>query len=85
MCTILSSDSDREEVKAQQSIIKRYLGSHLLDPTKELSSLKVYDVWNFSRLKKRAGLFHRLSTSDKEYDKLEVSHNRYLAACLHPL
>jgi len=39
MCTILSSDSDREEVKAQQSIIKRYLGSRLLDPTKEPSSL----------------------------------------------
>lgn len=47
---ILNTDNPDAETKARQSIIKRYLGTHLLDSIEPPPSLKVYDVWKFSRL-----------------------------------
>jgi hypothetical protein len=50
MSTILKKENPDEETRAQQSIIKQYLGAHLLDPSQPPPSLNVSDVWNFSRL-----------------------------------
>jgi two-component system, chemotaxis family, response regulator Rcp1 len=50
MCTILAKENPNEAIRAQQSIIRQYLGGHLLDPTEPPPSRQVYDVWKFSRL-----------------------------------
>jgi hypothetical protein len=50
MCTILAKENPNEAIRAQQSIIRQYLGGHLLDPTELPPSRQVYDVRKFSRL-----------------------------------
>jgi hypothetical protein len=46
MYTILAKENPDEETQAQQSIIRQYLGGHLLDPTEPPPSRNVYDCGN---------------------------------------
>src|SRR5579871_6663136 len=49
MCLILAKENPDEDTAQKQSIIRRHLGGHLLDPTQPPPSLKVYDTWNFPK------------------------------------